>query len=152
MQLRAFRNVFQTYFARSLTQLFGQQQFASSCPGAIGYGAWVTVVTSLRLSKVAELQTRTASKKVRSASLSTYFVTARPHTFTLNLDSDYFALLENERKVYFLRVVMVYRRGRSTDPLILNSVLYDGWRLTSRPGRFTPGLNHGTHRTGSRFQ
>jgi len=111
------------------------------------------VVTSLRLSKVAELETRTANKKGRSASLlSTCFVTARPHALILNPDSDYFVLLEKESNVYSLRAVMVYRRSRGTDPLILNSVLYDGWRLTSRPGCFTPEIVHGTHRTGTRWR
>lgn len=68
------------------------------------------------MSKVAELQTRTTKKKGRSASLSTGFVTARPLALILNLDSEYFVLLEKERNVYCLRAVMVYRRSRGTDP------------------------------------
>ena len=78
LHVRAFRNVFETDFARSLIQFSDAEQFASSRPGALGYGAWVMVVTSLCLPKVAELQTRTASKKDRSAFVSTCFVTARP--------------------------------------------------------------------------
>jgi hypothetical protein len=48
--------------------------------------------------------------------------------------------------------MMVYRLSRGTDPLILNSALYGGGRLTSRPGRFNPGINYGTHRTGTRWR
>jgi len=156
LHLRAFRNVFQTDFARSLIQFSGEEKFASSCPGALGYGAWVMVITPLCLSKVVELQTRTASKKGRLASHRTCFFVPQgqmhgPILLIPNLESDYFVLWEKERKVSPLRAVMVYKRSRGTDPLILNSAVYGGGRITSRPDRFTPGINHGTHRTGTQW-
>lgn len=153
--MTAFRNVFQTDFARSLIQFSGEKQFASSCPGALGYGAWVMVVTSLCLSKVAELQTRTARKKDQSAFISTCFVTARPDALPNLTYSEpgqwLFCVVRKEKKISSLRAVMVYRRSSGTDPLILNSALYGGGRLTSRPVRFTQGINNGTHRTGTQW-